>query len=56
MLMSFLKKHQSLPIRSFSNVSAFLFPDINFCGYLIWSNFSEHKVINFRELQKLLYK
>ena len=56
--MQFLKKHQASPIGSFSNsnISALLFPDINFCEYLIRSNFSEHKVINFSELQTLFYK
>ena len=53
--MEFLKKHQALPIRSFSNILALLFSDINFCGHLIRSNFLEHKVINFCKLQMPLY-
>ena len=56
MLMQFLTKRQALPIRSFSNILALLFPDMNFCEYLIRSNFSEHKVINFCKLQMILYK
>ena len=37
----------------FLNVSALLFPDINFCGYLLRPNFSEHKVISLHKWQML---
>ena len=34
----------------------FTYFSINFCGYLLRSNFLEHKKINFREKYTLFYK
>ena len=47
-----MKNRQVFLIRDlyyFSNISALLFSDSNFWGYLLWSNFSEHRVINFHK-------
>ena len=52
MLMQVLKKRQALPIRSLSLILTLLFQEINFCGYFLWFNFSEHKVINFRKFKR----